>query len=48
MNFEIGDIHTGCPKKTATLILLQSPITRSKLNIFERFKNQKNRAVKTS
>jgi len=30
-------VYTGCPKKPATLILLQSPITRrSKINIFER------------
>jgi len=36
--------YTGCPKKNATLIELQSILTRLKLNIFERFKNQKNRA----
>jgi len=34
----------GVPKKPATLIEFQSILTRLKLNIFERFKNQKNRA----
>jgi len=29
-------VYTGCPKKPATLILLQSPITQSKINISER------------
>jgi len=40
----IIDMLTGCPKKNATLIEFQSIPTRSKLNIFESFKNQKNRA----
>jgi len=35
---------TGCPKNPATLIEFQSIPTRLKLNIFERFENQKNRA----
>jgi len=37
-------LSTRCHKKNATLIDFQSILTRLKLNIFELFKNQKNRA----
>jgi len=33
---------TGSPKNPATPVEFQSILTRLKLNIFERFKNQKN------
>jgi len=39
------DIYTGWHKTKAQDLQLQSKVTRSKMNTFERLKHQKNRAV---